>query len=210
MNSLKGIRNLAERFGDKSGRKTRGYNSESRRKKSQASRQTIIETLVKLLVERKGAPVTFEEIAKASGVSVRSVYRFFKDKETLHEAMDEYLFARLTMSEEHLAAIDIEHVGRDVFALFDKHEQVTLAYLYSPFGIEARKLFRKRLNESMRIKILERKQIEITPENEKKLALIISIVNAKLWHDIRTDTGYSGVEMGPTVDWAVLTLINNI
>jgi AcrR family transcriptional regulator len=201
---------LAERFGDKPGRKTRGYNSESRRKKSQASRQTIIETLVKLLVDRKGAPVTFEEIAKASGVSVRSVYRFFKDKETLHEAMDEYLFARLTMRDEQLAALDINHIGRDTFALFDEHEQVTLAYLYSPFGIEARKLFRKRLNETMRIKILERKQIELTPENEKKLALIISIVNAKLWHDIKTDTGYSGVEIGQTVDWAVSTLIDNI
>jgi AcrR family transcriptional regulator len=201
---------LAERIGDKPGRKTREYNSESRRKKSQASRQTIIETLVKLLVDRKGAPVTFEEIAKASGVSVRSVYRFFKDKETLHEAMDEYLFARLTMPDEQLAALDINHIGRHTFALFDENEQVTLAYLYSPFGIEARKIFRKRLHETMRVKILERKQIELTPENEKKLALIISIVNAKLWHDIKTDTGYSGVEIGQTVDWALSTLIDNI
>jgi hypothetical protein len=62
----------------------------------------------------------------------------------------------------------------------------------------------------MRVKILERKQIELTPENEKKLALIISIVNAKLWHDIKTDTGYSGVEIGQTVDWALSTLIDNI
>jgi AcrR family transcriptional regulator len=201
---------LAERLGEKPGMKTREYNSESRRKKSLASRQTIIETLIKLLVDRQGTPVTFEEVAKASGVSVRSVYRFFKDKETLHKSMDEYLFARLMMRDEQLATLDINHIGRDTFALFDQHEQVTLAYLYSPFGIETRKLFRKRLNETMRVKILERKQIELTPENEKKLALIISIVNAKLWHDIKTDTGYSGIEIGQTVDWAVSTLIDNI
>lgn len=201
---------MAERTGVSPGAKTRGYNNESRRQKSEASRQTIIETLVKLLVERKGGTVTFEEIAKASGVSVRSVYRFFKDKETLHEAMDNYLFSYLSAGEEQLAKLDVGGFGRNAFELFDKYENLTLAYLYSPFGLEARKLFRKKLNDSIKTKILERRPINMTPENEKKLALIMSIVNAKIWHDIKTDSGYTGVEMGPSVDWALRTLIDNI
>lgn len=201
---------MAERTGASLGTKTRGYNNESRKQKSEASRQTIIETLVKLLVERKGGTVTFEEVAKASGVSVRSVYRFFKDKETLHEAMDNYLFSYLSAGEEELAKLDIGGFGRNAFALFDKYEDLTLAYLYSPFGLEARKLFRKKLNESMKMKIFERRAINQTPDNLKKLALILSIVNAKIWHDIKIDAGYSGVEMGPAVDWALRTLIDNI
>lgn len=201
---------MADRDSASPGTKTRGYNNESRKQKSEASRQTIIETLVKLLVERKGGTVTFEEIAKASGVSVRSVYRFFKDKETLHEAMDNYLFSYLSAGEEQLQALDIGGFGKNTFELFDKYENLTLAYLYSPFGLDARKMFRKKLNESMRTKILERRPINMTPENEKKLALILSIVNAKLWHDIKMDAGYSGVDMGPAVDWALRTLIDNI
>lgn len=188
----------------------RVYNNESRLQKTEASRKLIIETLVALLVERKGGVVTFEEIAKLSKISLRSIYRLFKDKETLHKAMDEYLASYLGASNEQLARLDIAGFGKNAYAIFDRHEQLMMAYLYSPFGQEARRLFRRKLNQLMIAKILQKKPVEMTPEVRKKLAVIVSLVNAKMWHDIKIDFEFSGEQMGTTIEWALETLINDL
>lgn len=172
------------------------------------TRKVIIETLVEFLVERKGGVVTFEEIAERSGISVRSIYRLFSDKESLHRAMDEYLLSYLAAGDQNLAELDVPGFGRKAFSLFEKHDKLMMAYLYSPFGQEMRMLFRKKLNTAMTAKILAKKKIDLNPENRHRLALIVSLVNAKIWHDIKVDTGFTGDEMGPALQWALTALID--
>jgi AcrR family transcriptional regulator len=191
-------------------KKKRAYNNTSRAEKSQAHQQEIIQTLVKLLVQNKGGDVTFEEIAQHSTVTVRSIYRFFKDKEELHAAMDSYLLSYLEASTEKIATMDVATFGQTAFSLFDEHESLMMAYLYSPFGKKARVLFRKKFNKQIIQKILQEKKVALTLENKKKLALIVSLINAKIWYDIKTDYQYSGKQMGATVHWALSTLLDSL
>lgn len=188
----------------------RVYNNITRLEKVGESRKVIIETLVDLLVERKGGVVTFEEIAERSGISARSIYRLFSDKESLHRAMDQYLLNYLQDGDKFLAELDVPGFGRKAFSLFEKHEKLMMAYLYSPFGQEFRMLFRKKLNAAITAKILSGKKIQLTNENRHKLALVVSLVNAKIWHDIKLDTGFSGEEMGPALEWALALLIDHL
>jgi AcrR family transcriptional regulator len=191
-------------------KKKRSYNNQTRLEKSADNQRLIIDTLVDLLVERKGGVVTFEEIAERACISARSVYRLFKDKESLHRSMDEYLLSYLQASDEQISELDVAGFGRNAFQLFEKHEKLVMAYLYSPFGQELRKAFRKKLNLAMTSKILEKKKVALTKENRHKLALIVSLVNAKIWHDIKIDTGFTGNEMGPAIEWALEILIKNL
>jgi len=190
--------------------KTRAYDNTNRAAKSERTEKNIIEALVELLVERRGAEVPMEELAQKTGISQRTIFRFFKDKKTLHQAMDEYLVSFLQASGEQMQAMDFVGFGKNAYLLFDKHESLTMAYVLSPFGHEARTLFRKKLNQAMVAKIAKEKNIALTPEKIRRLALVTSLVNAKIWYDIKSDFGFSGKEMTDAVDWALNTLLDKI
>ncbi len=194
----------------KPARKNSGYDNTSRLEKSKANEMLIIETMVALLVKNKGAEVTFDQIAKATGLAERSIYRFFKNKEALHQETDRYLSSFLAAGVEQLNSLNVVGFGRNTYAVFDRNEPLVLAYVYSHFGEEARRIFRKQLNQFIIEKIKQEKGLQIEGENLKKVALITALINAKIWHDIKSDFGYSGVEMGDAVEWALQTLMDGL
>jgi len=188
----------------------RAYNNESRRESSEQNKRLIIETLVALLVEKKGGDVTFKEIADRSGLAERSIYRFYNDKEELHLAMDGFLNSYIESSVEQLRTMDVATFAKNAFLLFDRYEALVQAYIYSPFGQEARKLFRHKLNQLIALKLSQEKPSSQSLDRHKKIAVICSLINAKIWNDIRIDFGYSGEDIGDTIEWAISALIEKI
>jgi AcrR family transcriptional regulator len=186
------------------------YDNSSREQASVETRQLIIETVVQILTDRRGGEAQIEEVAKRSGISQRTIFRFFKDKKALLASTDEYLQQYLQSSMQEIAASDTVGFARNVFALFDKHEALVMAYLFSPFGQTARDLFRKKLNRLLLAQLAKQSQASPTAVVKKRQALIVSLINAKLWYDIKTDFGYSGREIGEVVAWAIEKLIANI
>lgn len=189
--------------------KKRKYNNSLRAERSNKTQKSIIEALVHLLVERRGGDVQLAEVARRTGIAQRTIFRFFKDKKSLHEAMDQYLMSYLQSSGEQMQSLNFVGFAKNAFLLFDKHESLTTAYVLSTFGQEARALFRKKLTQAMIAHVAQEKKIEITELRLKRLALITSLVNAKIWFDIRSDFGFSGLEMSEAVEWAMTTLLEN-
>lgn len=190
-------------------RPRRKYNNSSRSEKSQQTQKAIIDALVALLVERKGGDVPVEDIAKRSGINQRTLFRFFKDKKSLHQAMNSHIAAYLQSSSENLKTMNFVGFSKYVFELFDRHEALTTAYVLSPLGNETRSLLRKKLNHAMIAQICHEQKRPLTPELQKRLAILTSLVNAKIWYDLRSDYGYSGKEMADTLEWALTTLLKN-
>lgn len=188
----------------------RVYDNTARAQKSVETQKKIIDTLVQLLVEKRGGEVPMEELAIRSGITQRSIFRFFKDKKSLHEAMDRYLLSYLQAGNQTMQDLDFVGFGRNTFQLFDQHQDLTIAYILSPFGHEARTLLRKKLVQSMIAKIVHEKKLVMSPERMKRLALVTSLVNAKIWYDLKNDFGFTGSDMGNAVEWALKTLIEKI
>lgn len=188
----------------------RGYDNAFRRRKSEENQKLIIDTLVQLLVEKKGGEVTFEAIAKRAKISERTIYRFFKDKAALHQEMGRYIATFLAEGYSKVNDLTVPEFGRYAFLTFDKYEPLVDAYLYSRFGYDARRAFRKRLNETVIKNIHEQKPGANDPEKVKRLAFVASLISAQLWHDVRVDFGYSGDDMGETVAWAISTLLAHV
>ena len=188
----------------------REYDNTNRAKKSEETQRHIIQSLVELLAEREGGDVQISEVAERSGITQRTVFRFFKDKKSLHEAMDKYLLSFLTAGNDRLKTESFVEFARGTFALFDKHRSLTMAYVLSPYGQEIRKLLRKKLNQSMILKIVEENKIQLNETKQMRLALITTLVSAKIWYDLQADYGYSGEEMGPALEWALKTLISGV
>ncbi|CAN5690559.1 hypothetical protein BH10BDE1_BH10BDE1_01240 [soil metagenome] len=191
-------------------RKPRAYDATSRKLKSDAAAQEIIETLVSLLVKSKGADVSFKEISAKSKIPMRTIFRLFKDKEALHGATENYLGQIMAASVSELEKQDFISFATNTFSVYDRNEGLVLAYLFSPFGRQARDILRQKFNRLLLEQISKEHVIRTTPENETKLALIVSLVNAKLWYDMKTDFGFTGVKIGSAVGWAVSTLLKNL
>lgn len=187
----------------------RKYNNATRAEKSFQTQESIIEALVALLVERKGGEVQVGEIADRTGITQRTIFRFFKDKKTLHRAMDAYILKYFHSGNEQLKALGFVAFAKSAFEAFDRNEALTTAYVLSPFGQEARTIFRKRLNKAMIAQICEENKLQMTKERSQRLAIVTSLVNAKIWYDIRNDYGFSGKEMSASVEWALETLLSN-
>jgi len=189
----------------------RKYDNSSRAQKSAETQQFLIETYVRLLSQRRGAEVQIQEIAEASGLTTRTIFRFFKDKKSLHQAMETYLLKYLQHGAESLGQNDFIQFARNLYVSFDRHPDLTIAYVVSPFGNEARALLRKKLNQLLIAKIKQERKIKSSSvETQKRLAVVLALINAKVWYDMRIDFEFSGAEMGDTLQWAFEILLQNI
>lgn len=191
-------------------KKGRSYDNSGRQQKVEESQTKIIEAMVQFLVERKGGDVKIDELAKRTKISQRTIFRFFQDKTALLEATDQYLQSYLQASMAQVSEMNFMGFAKNVFSIFDRNQGLVMAYMFSPFGQNARDLFRKKLNRLLLDQLQKERGITVTKENERKLALVVTLINAKLWYDIRTDFGYTGEEIGETVEWAIETLLRDV
>lgn len=187
--------------------KKRTYNNTSRKTKADQTQRHIIETYVTLLAERRGTDVSIEELAEASEISQRTVFRLFKDKDELYRATDLYVEQFVQVSFQKIQQSDILAFTRDVFNLFEQYENLMMAYMFSPYGARTREIFRKKLNKLLIDQILAARKIKLTRIIETRLAVIVTLINVKIWYDIRTDFKHSSKEIGQAVSWAIEHLI---
>jgi AcrR family transcriptional regulator len=186
----------------------RGYNNSKRSEKSLMHRQQIIELYVNLLVDGNGQDVPLQVLAKKSGISLRTLFRFFGDKETLNQEIDNYLTQYLTSASENLNKMNFANYAEYSFTVFEQYERLFKAYLYTDFGQKSRALFRKKFNSLLLEKIKNEEQKDSSERHLQEL-LIVSLINAHLWKDIKDSFGVSGTQMAPTIRWAVETLLQN-
>jgi hypothetical protein len=167
-----------------------------------------------LLVEANGQDVPMQVLSEKSQTSMRTLFRFFGDKESLYKEIDQYLTQYMGNVSDNLEKMKFADYAEFSFQVFDQYEKLFKAYLYTNFGQKSRRVFRKKFNEMLVKKLLA--EIEASsPKNEnleidiKKVRFIVSLINAQLWKDIGDSFDVTGKEMAQTVKWAVQTLIDS-
>ena len=196
--------------GPRGRRKSGSYDNTRRSQKSAETQLSVVKAMVDLLVKRRGGEVPIEEIARKSGISERSIFRFFKDKQALLKATDQYIHDRFYEKMAKVQWTNVADFGRDVFGLCDANANLTIAWLFSPMGHGARTKMRKKLNEYVMGQLIKERGRHFPANSEAKLALIISLINAKLWYDLRHDYDFDDKEIGESVAWAIRTLSSSL
>lgn len=191
-------------------KKLRKYDNSSRAEKSNNNRQKIIENYVDLLVEKRGEEISLEELAERAGLSTRTLFRFFGDKKSLTRELETYLEMYVTRVAGNLQIMTVEDFAEFSFQVFDKYESLILAYLYTNFGQQSRVLFRRKFNALLMEKIKAQVPVSANKEEQHKVNLIVTLINANLWSDLRTVYGETGAEMGKSMKWAVSILLKNL
>ena len=194
----------------KTSKKSRKYNNSTRSEKSNVNRQKIIENYVALLVEKRGDEISLEELAERSDLSTRTLFRFFGDKKTLTQELEKYLEQYVLAATINLEKMSFEEFAEYTYKLFDKYENLILAYLYTNFGQTSRVLFRKKLNAILLEKIKTQTNVKNNKDDLRKIYFIISLISGNIWADIKDNYNEKGEDMAATVKWAVKTLLSQI
>lgn len=191
-------------------KKVREYNNDKRSEKSNVNRQKIIELYVNLLVDANGQDVPLQMLAKKSKTSMRTLFRFFGDKESLNNEIDNYLGQYLNSVSDNLNKMKFDEYSEYSYKVFDQYEKLFKAYLYTNFGQKSRLLFRRKFNEMLVKKVADEMQIEPSSAELMKIYFLVSLVNANIWKDIKDSFEVSGADIASTIRWATETLINDI
>ena len=107
-----------------------GSNAELDALKSNAVRQKIIESAFRVFSERAIEPVTMTEVAKAAGVGVATVYRYFGTKDDLVLAVGTAVWGRyigqnaITFDETYTAMQVFEYYLDSFLELYRNHKDI--------------------------------------------------------------------------------------
>ncbi len=194
----------------------RKYDNTAREKKSNLSRQKIIDSYVDLLVENSGQDVTLQLLAKKTKISMRTLFRFFGDKEKLNHEIEDYLSKYLVSIGAEIEKLSVSDYAAFSYEVFDRYEKLFKAYLYTNFGQLSRRILRKRFHEMVIKKIIFEvagkplKEGDIPKESLTKIRFVANLISAQMWNDLQEGYGLTGKEIAPSARWAVQTLLKDL
>lgn len=188
---------------------TRPYSSPLRERQAQQTRDLVLDTLTDLLETHRADEVTTRDLARAAGVSERTVYRHFPDRQALLGGLSDRLL-HLTGSGPPGGPIesvdDLSRVAVLVMAGLDEFHAAARAEAllnadprrFSPAIRENTEQFRQVLSQAFP-NLDEREHVRIA-------AVIRCLLSSQAWLRMREEFGVPGAESGPTVAWVLETI----
>jgi AcrR family transcriptional regulator len=175
-----------------------------------ATRERILAAVADLLERGAIEDLTVPAVAQASGVSLRTVYRYYATRDDLLEAAGRWIGTELM---DHRYPRDLDEVAelyqagvRD----FDEHPGLVRALAFSQLGREVRGYRRRERLEAIGRAL----RTELTGLDEAELrraeAVLAYLHNMLAYTTLREEGGLSGDEVGEAVGWAIRTLIEDL
>jgi AcrR family transcriptional regulator len=175
-----------------------------------ATRERILAAVADLLERGEAEELTMPGVAEASGISLRTIYRYYPTREELMEAAGRWIGDELL---KHPYPRDLDEVA-DLFEAgcpdFDERPGLVRAMALSQLGQSVRGYRRRERAEA-----IERALREEFPDLDEDELLRASAVlsylhNILAYTTLREENGLSGEEIGTAIGWAIRTLIADL
>jgi AcrR family transcriptional regulator len=181
-----------------------------REHQAEAARQRILGAVATLLEQGTVEDLTMPDVARASGVSLRTLYRYYPVRERLLEAAGRWIGGELLGQGYPQGLDDVADSFADGCLQFDRHPGLVRAMALSPLGREVRGRRRGERLASIR-KALE-DEVGDLPEQELRQAeaVLAYLHNMLAYVTLREEQQLSGEEIGEAVGWAIRTLVDDL
>src|SRR5438067_1843781 len=174
------------------------------------TRERILGAVADLLERGDSGELTMPGVAEASGVSLRTVYRYYPTREELLEAAGRWIGVELL---KHPYPRDVDEVA-DLYQEgardFDERPGLVRALAFSQLGQRVRGYRRRErleaIGRSLRAELTELSE----PELEHAEAVLAYLHNMLAYTTLREENGLSGAEIGEAIGWAIRTLIADL
>jgi AcrR family transcriptional regulator len=169
--------------------------------------ERIMEGVAGLL--RRGSDVTFDLLARESGVPQRTLYRYFENREALFGAFWRWVNELIEMPALPKTPDEVVSHIPALYAAFDRDEALVRAMMHDPHG----RAVRAANAEARRRKFQEalKPVVDTLPEAEatRLLASVTVLCSATGWESMKDNWQLSGVTASEAAQWAVKALIES-
>ncbi len=194
---------------------SRQYSSPLRERHAQQTRDLILDAVTELLEFHRIDEVSTREIAQSAGVSERTVYRHFPDRDALLTGLTGRLLRFLGQGPDPMhsridtidglkaaavqlmAGLEKFHVAARAEALFNADPR-----RFSP-DTRANSMHFPVVIDAILPELGDRDRLRLT-------AVIRCLLSAQAWLRMREEFGVTGDESGPIVAWVLDAIVNEI
>jgi AcrR family transcriptional regulator len=182
------------------------YHSPLRKAQMEATRERILEACASVM--ETGADLTYSNVAKASGVQERTVYRHFPTKADLETGLWEWISEHLTRFDFRARSEDeLVTAMRASFTGFEAGAPLIQAMLHSRQGLEIR-LQQQARRRAMFEACVEDAAPEAPPPIRIRAAAALQVLySAPAWELLRTFWGMDAAQAADTVELAIQALL---
>jgi AcrR family transcriptional regulator len=175
-----------------------------------ATRERILGAVADLLEQGGAEDLTVPAVAEASGVSLRTIYRYYATRDELLEAAGRWIGDELMKHPYPRGLDEVAELYEAGVRDFDERPGLVRALAFSRLGREVRGYRRRERLEAIRRAL----RAELTGLDEAELrraeAVLAYLHNMLAYTTLREESGLSGAEVGDAVGWAIRTLIEDL
>jgi AcrR family transcriptional regulator len=193
-------------------RSKRDYSSALRERQAAQTRHRILEAYAEQMVDSGVKDFSIERVAQRAGVSSRTVYHYFPNRDDLLDAVAAWQDEQVSIQaiqEPITVAEFLQHV-RKAFETFDSQETFIRAQLITELGREVRGRGRSRRRPA--IESMIRSEIpNLKPSELRRATSIIHyLTSSEAWRSMKDESGLSGKEAGQAVTGAISVLLEDL
>jgi AcrR family transcriptional regulator len=188
------------------------YTSALRDRQTAQTRELILDAVTSLLDDRRADEVTTRDIAVTAGVSERTVYRHFPDRDSLLAGLSQ------RMSEldgdrpsfEALRLEDLVPMSRRLMEVLDEH--YVIARAEAVFNADPRRFGADtRANSRDILELLADELPQLGGTDQRRVAAVIRcLASSQAWLRMREEFGVPGTESGPVVAWVIDLIVREL
>lgn len=179
-----------------------------RERQAQHVRATVLEAVLSQLEELDADDVSMASVAAASGVSLRTLYRYFPDRASLLQAAGEHAFASLGVPVDVAGPEQISTSFAEAAERLSARPQLARALVRTTAGRAARSGVRGQRVDAIR-RALEPLTDHVDSDAARWApAVITHLCSAASWVLIADEGGLSDTDAQAAVAWAIDTLVD--
>jgi AcrR family transcriptional regulator len=181
-----------------------------REEQAATTRVRILSAVADLLEDDAADELTMPRVAAASGVSLRTLYRYYATRDELLEAAGRWIGDELFGHPYPRDLDETAELFRVGCADFDERPGLVRAMAFSQLGREARGHRREERLAAIRKALLD--EVGDVPEEDLRRAeaVLSYLHNMLAYTTMREENGLSGEEIGEAVGWAIRTLLADL
>jgi AcrR family transcriptional regulator len=174
------------------------------------TRERILSAVAELLDSGQVDELTVPEVAAASGVSLRTIYRYYPTREQLLEAAGRWIGDELFKHPYPRSLDDTAERFRTEVVHFDDRPGLVRALALSQLGREVRNHRRQERTAAIRRALHE--EVGALPEDELRRAeaVLAYLHNMLAYTTMREENGLTGAQIGEALGWAISTLVADL
>jgi AcrR family transcriptional regulator len=188
----------------------RPYKSPLREEQARHTRERIIDAFAEQMTGSSLDDFSISRVAKRAGVSLRTVYHHFPNRESILAAMQSWFDDRVTFPPIPSTVDGLEESLDGTFRAMDANEPLVRAILASGLAGSVRSWGRPGRRRSVE-DIVRSISGDLTEEQvQQGTAVLHYLFSMSAWRSLKDESQMSGEQIARALKWAAMTLVEDL